>query len=186
VEATTSSTPSSIVARPGPTQADQHPDHREADPGPGPPEPEEEQTAIIADLEDRWRRAAAETENLRKRYARELERIRGAERARVAGAWLPVLDDLERALDHADADPETIMAGIRAIRDHAIEVLSRLGYLRDDEVGVPFDPQRHEVVSVVEDSDATPGTVVEVLRPGYGAADGQLRPGAVSVTKARE
>ncbi|HEY3717440.1 MAG TPA: nucleotide exchange factor GrpE [Jatrophihabitantaceae bacterium] len=177
------------MARPGPTQADQHPDHREADPGPGPPEPEEEQdeqAAIIADLEDRWRRAAAETENLRKRYARELERIRGVERARVAGAWLPVLDDLERALDHADADPETMMAGIRAIREHAIEVLSRLGYPRDDEVGVPFDPQRHEVVSVVEDRDATPGTVVQVLRPGYGASDGQLRPGAVSVTKARE
>jgi molecular chaperone GrpE len=48
-------------------------------------------------------------------------------------------------------------------------------------VGVPFDPTRHEVVNVVDDSEAEPGTVIRVLRPGYGTAERQLRPGAVTV-----
>jgi molecular chaperone GrpE len=56
---------------------------------------------------------------------------------------------------------------------------------RYDEVGVPFDPARHEVVNVIDDSDAEPGTVVRVLRPGYGTPERQLRPGAVTVAGRR-
>ena len=52
----------------------------------------------LAKLEDRWRRAVADLDNLRKRYARELDRERTTERSRVAGAWLPVVDNLERAI----------------------------------------------------------------------------------------
>jgi molecular chaperone GrpE len=169
-------------------ETDQHPEPRDAETGPGPPtsKEEDERSAVIADLEDRWRRAAAEVENLRKRYARELERERAAERARVAAAWLPIVDDLERALSHAEADADAIVAGVKAVRDHAVEVLARLGYPRHDEVGVPFDPLRHEVLSVVEHTDAAPGTVVQVLRPGYGEPDRQLRPAAVAVSNAPE
>jgi molecular chaperone GrpE len=165
----------------------QHPEPREPDPGPGPPPSEhDDRAAVIADRDDRWRRAAAEVENLRKRHLRELEQERSAERARVASTLLPILDDLERALEHAGADPDTIMAGIRTVRDHAVEALARLGYPRQDEAGVPFDPLRHEVVRVVEDPDVARGTVVEVVRPGYGEPDRQLRPGAVAVSKSRE
>jgi molecular chaperone GrpE len=154
-----------------------------------PPEPDgetatqvdEAATAALADLEDRWRRAVADLDNLRKRYARELERERAAERARVAAQFLPVVDDLDRALAHAGGDPGAIVEGVRAVRDHATAVLARLGFPRYEEVGVPFDPARHEAVQAVADADAPPGTVVAVLRPGYGREDRWLRPAAVAV-----
>ena len=139
----------------------------------------------VAALEDRLRRALADLDNLRKRYARELDRERVAASDRVVTAWLPVLDNLDLALGHADTDPSTIIQGVRAVRDQALTVLASLGFSRQDEVGVPFDPTRHEVVNVVEDSDAEPGTVIRVLRPGYGAAERQLRPGAVTVAGRR-
>jgi molecular chaperone GrpE len=142
-----------------------------------------EHEAAVAELEDRWRRALADLDNLRKRYARELER----ERARVAAQWLPVIDDLDRALAHAAEDPGAVTEGVRAVRDHALAVLARLGYPRYEAVGVPFDPARHEAVKAVADAEAAPGTVVEVLRPGYGREDHWLRPAAVAVaTAARE
>ncbi|WP_413809924.1 nucleotide exchange factor GrpE [Streptomyces sp. OE57] len=143
----------------------------------------DEQAAALAELDDRWRRALADLENLRKRHARELERERAAERARTAVALLPVVDNLELALSHAEADPGSIVEGVKAIRDQAVAALSRLGYERQGETGVPFDPARHEVVGVVEDPEAEPGTVVQVLRPGYGEPGRQLRPVAVAVAK---
>jgi molecular chaperone GrpE len=141
--------------------------------------------AVVAELEDRWRRALADLDNLRKRCARELERERAAEQARVAAAWLPVVDDLDRALAHATDDSNPIIEGMRAVRVHALTVLAGLGYPRYEEVGVPFDPARHEAVKVVDDAEAAPGTVVEVLRPGYGQEERWLRPASVAVATAR-
>jgi molecular chaperone GrpE len=132
-----------------------------------------------AELAHRWRRALADLDNLRKRYARELRRERQAERDRVAAAFLPVLDDLERALEHAGADSESIVDGVRTVRDQAVALFEALGYPRLDEVGVPFDTAVHEAVATVPDADAPPGTVVRVLRPGYG----ELRPAAVAVSQ---
>jgi molecular chaperone GrpE len=138
-----------------------------------------------AELEDRWRRALADLDNLRKRYARELARERAAERDLVTAAFLPVLDTVDRALEHADADPRSIVAGVRTLREQALAVLTGLGYEREDAVEVPFDPARHEVVGVVETdgSQVPPGSVVAVLRPGYGAPGRQLRPAAVTVAQ---
>ncbi|NDZ64932.1 nucleotide exchange factor GrpE [Streptomyces cyaneofuscatus] len=137
----------------------------------------------MRELEDRWRRALADLDNLRKRHARELERERTVERSRTAAAFLPVLDNLELALSHADADSGAVVEGIRAVRDQAVSVLELLGYPRHAETGVAFDPAHHEVVGVVDDPDVEPGTVVQVLRPGYGDGDRQLRPAAVTVAK---
>ncbi|MET7766663.1 nucleotide exchange factor GrpE [Streptomyces sp. NPDC005336] len=152
--------------------------------GPAPPEGERaEHEAALAELEDRWRRALADLDNLRKRHARELERELAAERARTASALLPIVDNLELALSHAGSDPGAILEGVKAVHDQAVNALARLGYERQAETGVPFDPSRHEVVGVVEDAEAEPGTVVQVLRPGYGVADKQLRPVSVAVAK---
>lgn len=135
------------------------------------------------DYEDRWRRAVADLDNVRKRQARDLVQERAAERARVAAAFLPVLDTIDMALAHAGADPNAIVAGVRAVRDQALDVLSGLGYPRQDDVGVPFDPLRHEVVAVVspEEAGQPAGRVAAVLRPGYGEPERQLRPAAVTV-----
>ncbi|MFJ3173211.1 nucleotide exchange factor GrpE [Streptomyces roseus] len=168
------------LAQPGPPTV-------EAEPGPdaatGTAAPEDEYAAALREAEDRWRRALADADNLRKRHVRELERVAAAERARTAAAFLPVIDNLELALSHAGADPGAIVEGVRAVRDQAVDVLERLGYPRHAETGVPFDPARHEVVAVVQDPDAEPNTVVQVVRPGYGDAEGQLRPAAVTVAK---
>ncbi|MEU5257158.1 nucleotide exchange factor GrpE [Streptomyces longwoodensis] len=159
------------------------------EPGPGPDAAtgqaggEDAYATALKEVEDRWRRALADLDNLRKRHARELDRERALERARTAAAFLPVVDNLELALDHAGSGPGAIVEGIRAVRDQAVSVLERLGYERHAETGVPFDPARHEVVAVVQDPDAEPNTVAQVLRPGYGQGERQLRPAAVTVAK---
>lgn len=87
---------------------------------------------------------------------------------------------------HAEADPSSIVEGVRAVREQAMALLAGLGYPRQEESGVPFDPARHEVVGVVapEDANVPPGAVAAVVRPGYGAPDRQLRPASVTVTRA--
>ena len=140
----------------------------------------------LARLKDRWRRAVADLDNLRKRYARELDRERTNERATVAGAWLPIVDNLERAIGHAGDESSAVVEGVRNTLDEALQVLERLGYPRDAETGVPFDAQRHEVVGVVAQPDSAPGTVIKVVRPGYGNGAGQLRPAAVVVSQRGE
>lgn len=135
----------------------------------------------IADTEDQWRRAAADLDNLHKRVARDAARQRTEERARVAAEWLPVLDNLELALEHADSAPEGIVEGVRAVRDQARDVLARLGFPRQGEEGAPFDPARHEAVAAVPAPGTPAGTVLRVVRPGYGD-EHQLRPAAVVVS----
>ncbi|GIH23868.1 hypothetical protein Aph01nite_21780 [Acrocarpospora phusangensis] len=142
-----------------------------------PPPNEERADQKIAELEDRLLRAAADMENLRKRVAREVER----ERANITAVWLPVVDNLELALRHAKADPEAVLDGLRVVYDQALEVLERLGYPRQDDEGAAFDPARHDAVATVPATTALPGTVAEVVRPGYGAGERRLRPAAVVV-----
>jgi molecular chaperone GrpE len=153
---------------------------------PGTVAPEPDSDKELAKLEDRWRRAVADLDNLRKRYARELDRERATERSRVAGAWLPIVDNLERAISHAGDQSDAVLDGLRGILEQALQVLEQFGYPRDAQAGVPFDPERHEVVGVVDQPDTTPGTVVEVLRPGYGDSSRQLRPAAVVVSRRGE
>src|SRR4051794_4238132 len=150
--------PSGDLAQPGqPTE--------QAEPGPdaatGTAAADDESSAALREAEDRWRRALADLDNLRKRHARELNGQAAAERARTAAAFLPVIDNLELALNHAAADPGAIVEGVRAVRDQAVNVLERLGYPRQAESGVPFDPARHEVVGVVQEPGADPNTVVQ-------------------------
>lgn len=149
-------------------------------------EPPAEDTAElrgrVAELEDRWRRAEADLENLRKRIARDEVAVQERERARVAADWLPVLDNLERALAHAEADPESIVDGVRAVREQALGVLAMLGYPRQADEGQPFDPARHEAVGTVADPEVPAGTVLRVVRPGYGDDTHPLRPAAVVVS----
>jgi len=138
----------------------------------------------VAELEDRWRRALADLDNLRKRYERDSSQLRARERAQVAAAWLPVVDHLELALAHATANPGSIIDGVRGVRDQALAVLTGLGYPRRDDVGAVFDPARHEAVAATPTHTAPAGTVLKVLRPGYGEGEQQLRPAAVVVAAA--
>jgi len=141
----------------------------------------------IAELEDSWRRTAAELDNFRKRSTKDLVRAREQERASVAARWLPVLDNLERALEHASSSPDKIVEGVRAVHQQAIAILAELGYpRRDDETGKAFDPAHHEAVSTIADEDLVPGTVAHVVRPGYGPDGEILRPASVVVATRSE
>lgn len=139
--------------------------------------------ARIAELEDLWRRALADFDNLRKRVARDAAAQRDEERARLAAQWLPVLDNLDLAVEHAHSDSESIVTGVRAIREQALAVLTRLGFPRRSDVGEKFDPSRHEAVAAVASPEAPAGTVVRVVRPRYGTDEHQLRPASVVVAK---
>ena len=152
---------------------------------PQPPEQPEiaDLRARVGELEDLWRRSAADLDNLRKRFGSQTRQLREDERARVTAEWLPVLDNIELALAHAGGDPTAIVEGVRGVRDQAVEVLSRLGYQRRDDNGEPFDPQRHEAVAVLPADGADAGTVVRVVRPGYGNDERLLRPAAVVVAQ---
>src|SRR5689334_16073756 len=118
-----------------------------------------DQARQIAELEDAWRRTAAELDNFRKRCARDVVRGREQERAAVATSWLPVLDNLERALEHASSDPESVVEGVRAVLAQAVGVLTDLGYPRRDDYGLAFDPAVHEAVGTVSGEGLVPGTV---------------------------
>ena len=154
----------------------------------GTPAPPARPGPSVAELEDRWRRGVAELDNVRKRFERQLAEQARAERARTASAFLPVLDNLELALRHADAEPAAIIAGVQAVHTQATDVLAGLGYQRIDAVGQRFDPARHEASRTVPPGDgAEAGTVVEVHRAGYLDPAGMLvRPAVVTVAQAGE
>jgi molecular chaperone GrpE len=147
----------------------------------GGPDPLQAATRRVSELEDSWRRTAAELDNHRKRTTQDVERARRQERARVAVAWLPVLDNLERALEHASGETGQVIEGVRAVLQQALATVGDLGFPRRDDKGRPFDPAFHEAVGTIADDELVPGTVAEVVRPGYGTDDEILRPSAVVV-----
>jgi molecular chaperone GrpE len=139
--------------------------------------------ARISELEDLRLRALAEADNARKRCAAQVDRAAAEARAGVARQWLPVIDNLDLALTHATADPATIVEGVKAVRQQALDVLAGMGFPRRDDRGARFDPARHEAVASRPDTAATADLVAEVVRPAYGDGDRQLRPAQVVVAR---
>ena len=146
--------------------------------------PESSGAERIAELEDQRLRALADLDNLRKRCATQVSRARAEASAAVALQWLPVVDNLDRALSHSDAEPDAIIEGVKAVRDQALAVLAGLGFGRRVDAGALFDPAKHEAIAARPDPDAEAGTVIEVVRAGYGEGDHQLRPAQVVVAEA--
>ena len=142
-----------------------------------------DQAARIAELQDARLRALAELDNTRKRCAAQTRRAEEDARAAVARQWLPVIDNLDLALAHATADPATIVDGVEAVRQQALGVLAGLGFPRRDDRGARFDPTRHEAVATRPDPGTEADMVAEVVRPGYGEGDHQLRPAQVVVAR---
>ena len=167
--------------RPTPREGEDH-----ADDGHGNGDRVAELERLAETFEDQTRRALADLDNSHKRHTRDLEHARADERARVAKQFLPLVDHLELALGHADTKPSVIVEGVKHVLAEAIEVLRRLGFPRIDQVGEPFDPAKHEAVSAIDVDDAEQGTVVHVIRPGYGEGSRQLRPASVVVSTGRQ
>jgi molecular chaperone GrpE len=146
--------------------------------------------ALRAEAEENWNkylRAAAELENLRKRNARDLDQARKFAAERLAGAILPVRDSLESSLAALTSDSapnvEKILEGERATLRLLDQALEGAGVSEIDPHGEPFDPTQHEALSVQPSDTAEPGTVLEVVQKGYEIHGRLLRPARVIVAK---
>jgi len=137
---------------------------------------------------DRYLRAAADLENLRKRQKREMEDAKIEAKTKVLKEMLPVVDNLERAIEHATAQSgqSPIVEGVQLVLRQFLTAFERLDVVPVDALNQPFDPNVHEAISQME-SEAAPGTVVQVLQRGYriGVAPNErlLRPALVVVAK---
>jgi molecular chaperone GrpE len=137
------------------------------------------------DVKNRMMRVAADLENFRKRAAREREDMRKYGIDKVVLELLPVLDNLERALQHAEANAEdnSITEGVRMVYRQFVSALNKHGVQGFDSKGEPFDPQRHEAIQQVETDEYDNGTVMEEYQRGYFLHDRLIRPAMVSVAK---
>lgn len=154
-------------------------------------------TAAEKEKKDNWERylrAAADIENLRKRQKREIEDAKFDTKGKVLKEMLPVVDNLERAIEHASAavagdsgDPRTgpILEGVQLVLRQFLTSFERLDVFPIDAQGQPFDPNLHEAISQMETDEHPPGTVVQVLQRGYRSGDRLLRPSLVVVAKAK-
>lgn len=141
-----------------------------------------------SDATDRLTRLQADWENYRKRTAAErlAEKQRAAEK--LVTALLPVLDDMERAADHAvttNPDDENLMqfvAGVNAVHDKMVSILGKDGVEVIDPVGEAFDPLVHQAVGRVEDKEAFDETVAQVYQKGYAMGGKVIRAAMVTVT----
>lgn len=132
---------------------------------------------------DQMLREAAETENYKKRVAREKQdAIRYANEALVRDL-LPVIDDLERAVQHGEGDAGSLRDGIELVLKGCLEALQKHGVTRVTAKGQPFDPEKHEAYAHIETDEYEANMVMDEVRHGYYLADRLLRASLVSVAK---
>lgn len=141
----------------------------------------EQLTAEQAEKADQLLRLTAEFDNFRRRTLKEKEDLRLTANADLLGALLPVLDNLDRALLHAENSP--VLEGILMVQKQLEDILSGNGLTKVGEVGEPFDPKIHDGIMQEEKAGATPDTILEVLQPGYQFHDKLLRAAMVKVAK---
>jgi len=134
---------------------------------------------------DRFLRAQAELENYKKRVEREKSNLIQYGNEELIKAILPVIDNLERALDHPPGEnPDGLLEGIKITHNQLLQVLEKFGVTRIAAVGEPFDPSKHEAMMQVESVEHEPNTIVSELQRGYFLKDRLLRPAMVSVARA--
>jgi molecular chaperone GrpE len=129
------------------------------------------------------RRTRADFENYQKRIGRDLAEERRYAHAGFARELLPVLDNLQRALEAARQEGEKgpLIQGVTLVLSQLLDILRRFNITPIDAQGQPFDPNVHEAVQQQPRTDVAPGTVVRVLEPGYRLHDRVLRPARVVV-----
>jgi molecular chaperone GrpE len=150
----------------------------------------EEERDRLAQLQaeaEGWRdqalRLQAEMDNYRKRQQRWAQDQIEAERQELLGAFLRVVDDLERALAASASDGEGLRQGVQLTYRTALQLLRKEGVEQIQAEGRPFDPHWHEAVSTVglDGHHVAPNTVVRVMESGYRLGDRLLRPARVVV-----
>ena len=164
-----------------------------AEPKPSPSELEEkvsileERAALLEKERDEYlndlKRVAADFENYRKRVARDQEGLVARAHERLVKELLPVLDDLERALEAAAQHEEgKLEEGVRLVHRELVEALAREGLVEVETDG-QFDPHVHEALVSQPSEEEEDGSVIEVLQKGYRLGDRVLRPARVVVSQ---
>ena len=143
-----------------------------------------EAEAKAAENWERYVRAAAETENVRKRAARDVENAHKFALERFGKELLAVKDGLEMALAASEnASVESLLEGSHATLKLLGSTMERFGIEQLDPEGEPFDPEWHEAISVQPSDTAEPGTVLTVVQKGYSLNGRLLRPAMVIVSE---
>ncbi len=156
-----------------------------------PTDPEElknlliQKTQEVEENYDRFLRLAAELENMKKRQERELAEVRQYANENLLKELIPVLDNLERALDHGRQSeaPEALMEGLDLVSQDFLKVLSRFGVEPIESVGKRFDPAFHHAVMEEEAPEVEDQTVLKELQKGYLLKNRLLRPAMVVVSR---
>jgi molecular chaperone GrpE len=147
--------------------------------------PADELARAQAEAEENWQRylrAAAELENVRKRAARDVENAHKFALERFGKELLAVRDTLEMGLAAADnASVESLIEGKHATLKLLATIMSQFGIEEVDPEGEPFDPEFHEAISVQPSDEVEPGSVVKVVQKGYTLNGRLLRPAMVIV-----
>ncbi len=140
-------------------------------------------------LKDQALRSQAEAENIRRRAARDVENAHKFALEKFASDLLPVIDSLEKAVESAKdgeaaADAQAIGEGVALSLKLFIDVLEKAGISQVHPLGEPFDPQLHEAMAMVENPDAEPNSVLDVMQAGYTLNGRLVRAAMVVVSKA--
>ena len=136
--------------------------------------------------QDRGLRLQAELENTRRRHQRELEDRRRYANIDLMRDLLPVLDNIDRAIEAAggQADAADLLAGVQMVREQLISTLAQHHCARIEALGQPFDPNLHEAISQLASPEHAAGTVINVTQEGYQLHDRVVRPPQVIIAAA--
>jgi len=142
----------------------------------------------IASYEDRALRLAAEMENLRKRLEREKEEYLKFANERLIEQLLPVVDNLERTIEHAgqSKNNEGILEGVEMTLKEFLSVLEQFGCTSIEAAGQPFDPCFHEAICKQESSEVPENQIISEYQKGFILKDRLLRPAKVIVSSGKE
>ena len=142
--------------------------------------------AELAAAQDAALRAQADAMNVQRRSEQEIDKARKFALERFCGDLLGVVDNLERAMESSsDAGGDAVLIeGIELTHKGFMDVLTKYGVVPVDPMGEPYDPETAQAMSMVEQPDAEPNTVVAVMQKGYKLNGRLLRPAMVMVSKA--
>ncbi len=137
---------------------------------------------------EKFLRSCAELENFKKRSAREKDEFVKYSSEKMVRELLPVLDNLERAVEHSKAsqDFSGLVEGVEMTLKQFLQCLDKLGVAPVSAIGEGFDPTRHEAIMQVEEGDYDADTVVGEHQKGYILNDRLLRPSLVTVAKGKK
>ncbi|MFC3646656.1 nucleotide exchange factor GrpE [Planctobacterium marinum] len=143
--------------------------------------------ATVVEQQDSVLRAKAEAENARRRAEGEVDKAKKFALERFAGELLPVIDNLERALqasDNASDEMKPILEGVELTHKSFVATVQKFGLEVIDPQGQPFNPELHQAMSMQESADVAPNTVIAVMQKGYQLNGRLVRPAMVAVSRA--